>query len=870
MARKRSIFLCRIQRLLSSLPRQIVRRVSAFMLLALLGLLLTFSLPAISATSALRLAVEGQRFYEIGEFAQAADMWKQAAEAYQKEGDRDGKIESLINRASALQQLGNFPRACNLLLETLSGGNKDCQELIDNYESFNLSLNSSSDKAVINNIRGLRLLGILFRQQGSLELSLNGLNQSLVLAENFANPEEKAATIISLGDTYRDLKIAELASDPLGIPSRMVLKDKSSALDNFLSSYYQPALERYELAGSLEAFPTTKARALLNRLSLLLDIKNNLVAAIDEAVSEDINVRNVENFLLPELDVYLTNEINLLLPNIYSELSDLTLNRAALYTQINLAHNLTRLSELFPGKYNGMSTRIAELFVNAIKTAKDLGDKEAEAYAFGNLGRLYELNGQLEDAGYFTEKARELAQTFLTPESAYLWEWQLGRILKAKGEIEGAISAYENAFNTLQSSRSDLIATNKNIRFSFLDNVEPVYRELIGLLLAYEPTEKQLKEAVDIFESLQLSELANSFGDECSELEEGTSIQMENLDKIDSQAAVIYPIILPETLEIVVVLPGGKYRNYWTPITQKELESTAGELRENVLGLQPVENILPLAQKMYDLLLRKAEQDLAASGVKNLVFVLDGDLRNIPIELLHDGDKYLVEKDYNVAVTPALSLTSSQPLNRKKIKVLAAGISKETNTDKGTFSPLNNVPKELKEKIQPPVSESEILLDENFTKQNFQKQLKSGKSNVVHLATHGKFSSNPEDTFIITYNESININELESILRSQRGKIELLVLSACETAEGDKRAVLGLAGVAVRAGAASTLATLWAVNDPSTALLMGEFYRELSDRPQINKAEALRNAQRALLNAPNSEYKHPYYWAPFVLVGNWL
>ncbi|HBL10917.1 MAG TPA: hypothetical protein DD379_05835, partial [Cyanobacteria bacterium UBA11162] len=137
-------------------------------------------------------------------------------------------------------------------------------------------------------------------------------------------------------------------------------------------------------------------------------------------------------------------------------------------------------------------------------------------------------------------------------------------------------------------------------------------------------------------------------------------------------------------------------------------------------------------------------------------------------------------------------------------------------------------------------------------------------------ATHGQFSSNPEQTFILTWDEKIKVKEFEDLLRFREqgsaNPIELLVLSACQTAAGDKRAALGLAGVAVRSGARSTLATLWSVKDQSTAQLMSEFYQELSKG--VRKAEALRTAQLNLLKQP--KYEHPFYWAPFVLVGNWL
>ncbi|NES66195.1 MAG: CHAT domain-containing protein, partial [Okeania sp. SIO2D1] len=137
--------------------------------------------------------------------------------------------------------------------------------------------------------------------------------------------------------------------------------------------------------------------------------------------------------------------------------------------------------------------------------------------------------------------------------------------------------------------------------------------------------------------------------------------------------------------------------------------------------------------------------------------------------------------------------------------------------------------------------------------------------------------SNVEDTFILTWDDRINVEELRSMIQSgvqQTRPVELLVLSACRTATGDERATLGLAGVAVRAGARSTIASLWYVSDEATAVLMKNLYEQLID-PKITKAEALRRAQRKILRDAqarevNSEFEHPYFWSTFVLIGNWL
>jgi CHAT domain-containing protein len=254
---------------------------------------------------------------------------------------------------------------------------------------------------------------------------------------------------------------------------------------------------------------------------------------------------------------------------------------------------------------------------------------------------------------------------------------------------------------------------------------------------------------------------------------------------------------------------------------------------------------------------------LTASGIKTLVFVLDGYLRNLPMTVLHDGEQFLVDK-YNIALAPGLQLLAPKPLNKVKLKVLTAGLSEARQG----FAALPGVKQEIQQiAAQMPASQ---LLNQEFVTNQLQARIKAVSYPIVHLATHGQFSSNAADTFILTWDNRVNVKDFDRLLGSRTGEkqlpIELLVLSACETASGDSRAALGLAGAAIRSGARSTVATLWQVNDESTAIFMTEFYRQLA-LSTISKAEALRNAQ--IILRQNRQYQNPYFWAPFVLVGNW-
>ena len=169
------------------------------------------------------------------------------------------------------------------------------------------------------------------------------------------------------------------------------------------------------------------------------------------------------------------------------------------------------------------------------------------------------------------------------------------------------------------------------------------------------------------------------------------------------------------------------------------------------------------------------------------------------------------------------------------------------------------------------IVDSDVFLNEAATTKALETKIATSSAPIVHIATHGQFGSNADETFIVAWKEKLTVNQLSELLKtselSRAGELELLILSACETAEGDERAALGLAGVATRSGARSTLATLWEVNDASTAELMSEFYKNLA-ASELTKAKALQQAQLAILNNP--AYEQPYFWSPFVLLGNWL
>lgn len=405
--------------------------------------------------------------------------------------------------------------------------------------------------------------------------------------------------------------------------------------------------------------------------------------------------------------------------------------------------------------------------------------------------------------------------------------------------------------------RGDLVAISSEAQFSFKESVEPVYREFVDLLLQANTSQENLKLARETIEALQLAELDNYFRDACLDS------QPVQIDRLDPTAAIFYPIFLSDRLEVIVAIPGQPLQNYSTQMPKANMERSIDNLRKDITAKINPKSLKPKLQNLYKWLISPIEEQLTANNITTLVFIPDGVLRNIPFSTLYDGEKYLVQK-YSVSLAPGLQLIDSKPFARVSLDLLSAGVS-EAREDfsalPGVITELNNIQTEIP---------SKILLNDSFTESNFNTEIKASPYQIVHLATHGKFSSKPEDTFVLAWDDRINVTELNSLLRSnekQAKPIELLVLSACQTATGDNRAALGLAGVAVRAGARSTIASLWQVDDKATSLLMTNLYKELAKK-DVSKAEALRRAQEVVLQ--EEEFSQPYYWSAFVLVGNWL
>jgi CHAT domain-containing protein len=548
------------------------------------------------------------------------------------------------------------------------------------------------------------------------------------------------------------------------------------------------------------------------------------------------------------------------------QMRDVPTSHEKAYGLIKIGLISSELRADLPAAHDDLLLHAAHAFQAAAEVAQALDDARALSYAWGYLGALYEEEARYPEALQLTRQALLAAQRLPAPESLYRWQWQTGRLLKAQGDLEAAIVAYQHAMNTLQSFRHERVPGHNSQRASFRDTVGPLYFGLVDLLLQraatlHEPAlaEASLRQAQEIVELFKAVELREYFQDDCVD---AARARVTRLDEVVAQTTVvIYPIPLPQRLELLVRTPSGLQR-FAVPVGADTLTHTVRELRL-ALEKRTTRQYLGLAQKLYDWMLRPLEPVLAPLQIDTLVFVPDGALRTVPMAVLHDGQQFLIDK-YAVATTPSLHLTDPRPLQRADPKVLVAALTEGVQG----FAPLPHIASELTaiQQLYP----GHMLVNQEFRIANVAQALQTTPFSIVHIASHGQFASTVEQTFLLAFDDKLTLGRLSELIGRQRFRdepLELLTLSACQTAAGDDRAALGLAGVAIKAGARSALATLWSINDEAASDLVAEFYRQLQ-KPTVSRAVALQRAQRTLRS--DQRYQHPYYWSPFLLLNNWL
>ena len=493
------------------------------------------------------------------------------------------------------------------------------------------------------------------------------------------------------------------------------------------------------------------------------------------------------------------------------------------------------------------------------------GSRRDLSWANGLRGELYALDGRDQEAlGLYRQAALDAEQAG-APELLFRWQWQAGRVLAAQGRNEEAIQAYRSAVRNLELVRLDLPAFDARTgRSLFRETLGPVFTELADLLLEQaqasdgDTQQLDLIQARATIEQLKTVELEDYFKDDCAA---DLTSRQRPLDRPGRAHGGPLPRAARGPDRARAEPAGRAAGQRPDPGHQCGGDRSRAGLPPGAAGEDP--SWLRSAVYLYQQLIAPIEALLTQNDVETLVFVPDGALRSIPIAALHDGTYFVAER-WAVATSLGLNLLDTRPLAERNVNVLIGGLTESVQgawpcpacRPRSTRSPRCSSPKR-------------VLMNQSFIKPELGEALGRTPFNIIHFATHGQFAGDPKDSYLLTYDGQLNMDQLADLVRLSQFRdepVEMLTLSACQTAAGDDRSALGLAGLAVKVGARSALATLWEVDDVSTSALMPRFYANLLE-PGVNKAEALQRAQRSLM--ADKATVQPYYWAPFLLIGNW-
>lgn len=709
-------------------------------------------------------------------------------------------------------------------------------------------------------------LGQAAYDRGAIGDALAQWRQAEQIFEAQHNIRGQINALVNLGAAYQALgqqrlalqtleQATRLADSSPGQPSLLMARNGLGVVCGCLSQFQRATqMLRDALATARTQNDTGMVIVLSNNLGYLLAAQNKTADALTAFLESAQLARQTTNHLLAA--------------KTYANLAALC-GRDGKYNQIALdelaqlpATHDQALLYLRCGRTDWLHRQTASAersYQHALAIAEKLGDKRTLTYALGYLGELRATAGKNTDAMELTRRAAFVAQEIQLPDALYRWEWQTARLHRAQGNRDAALAACRRAVQTLQPIRRDLLFGHDLAGNTFRESVVPVFYELTDLLLQQADTEPILREACDTIEQLKSLELEDYLQDECMNLARAKVTRIEN---INQQTAILYIIPLPDRTEVIFGI-GSRWQRVKVPVDAERLTAEVRAFRTH-LQKRTTNEYLAKARQLYQWLIAPIRKQLDAAGVTTLVFVPDGALRTIPMSALQDGERFLIEQ-FAIAVSPGLTLLGPQQMPHTRIQALVAGLSEPVQN----HAPLPNVPAELQAVQQ--AFGGTMLMDKKFVWPALKKDFAETQYQLVHFATHGQITPDASSSYILTYDGKLSLDQLEELIRPNqfRGRpVELLTLSACDTAAGDDRAALGLAGVALKAGARSTLATLWSVHDESTALLIGEFYAQLAGATAVTKARAVQLAQLKVLR--DARFEHPGYWAPYLIIGNWL
>lgn len=787
-----------------------------------------------------------ERFHSQAEYAAAAEAYQQAIAIANAQPQFDPvlKAEALFGLGRAYRYLEKYDLALAPLEQSLS-----LVESLDKSYQANQDLSTARYADLL--IALFRELGVVHQQRSELGEALLYYQRGLVEPDSSAFRADMQAILLHNSGLVQEELGDDRAQETLEKAAKLSREAEqfvaeASAIFNLgwvaeNAGDYETAIARYRQA--IELFQTT-------------DTPERLVRAYGNLAQVYITQQDYAN-------------------------ADATLNRA--YDILNIQ------SDPDPVEYTHLLNRSGQLAQASYTQNSSNGET-----AWRNYRQALQLSQDLDDFG---------------PIQALL---NLGSLLEEQNQPDLAIFFYKQAIARIETTREDIRKLSTELQKSHTKTVEAEYRHLADLLLQ----QNRKTEALQILELLKIQEVTaylNSSRNEENALESSllTPAETEIQQRFDSlprdatladfiqatetitetaeaaaslfnsdtvanlqsaiarqptTTAVLYPVILEDRLEILLISPNGNIEQFQAAVTKAEIGTAIRDLQAALKD--DISSAKPAAQQLYTWLISPIESSLEQQQVENIIYLPDGTLRYVPLAAFHNGSQWLAETYQSHTITAATvdDLLGDRTSNMSILAGAFADTDLTHQVDIGetslTYSGLKAARQEVENLTK--VAQTQTLFDRNFTLEDTLSSI-SGHS-ILHLATHAQFVvGQPEESFILFGSgQTVNLKELR---QWELPNIELVVLSACQTAtstEGEGKEILGLGYQIQQTGASAAIASLWAVDDTATAALMNQFYIALAAGQ--TKAQALRSAQVAMIKT--DIFSHPYHWAGFILIGN--
>jgi CHAT domain-containing protein/tetratricopeptide (TPR) repeat protein len=819
----------------------------------------------------------GNIYVAIGQFSQGLERLQQALAIYESTNNQKNSAGVLLNIGFAYRRLGQFEKALDFYQQSL--------------KIVRVTGERKIETSILNNMAGI------YRSQGKYLQALEAYKASLKLSEQLDLTSQAATTLSNIGVAYKELgqldnalrfqvlalqkiqKLGDRQAESIFLSNIGSIYDDKGNLKQALN-YYEKALAIHKELNDIPAQGITYNN--IGEIYRLLKQYNEAIRNYQQSlgISQEIGDRSAEATTLSNLGL-----VYAVLKR-YPEAFDADQQAATIHRQLGERRgesiDLSNLGSLF---VNWQQPELAILFYKQSVNIRESIRKELRSLSVAE---------QKTFTGTVEQTYRELANLLLK-QNRILEAQQVLDLLKVqelddylkdvRGNAETAkgieLLAPEQRFLTDYSAiqNRSIQAGKEQLEILKLTQANRSPQQIQRLRELLEVQARSSQQLNTYVQSPAVATILNQINQGGDRVVSDVNLQQfavlqKNLQQSSQKTAIFYPLVLEDRLELILVTANGQPIRRTVSVKREDLNQAIIDFRADVRDPSSLD-IQDSAQKLYTWLIEPIAADLQKAGVQTIIYAPDGQLRYLPIAALYDGKQWLVER-YAINTITAASLTNLSDRRRNsQPRVLAGAFTSgkyvfDVNGQTFNFSGLPFAGKEV-DNLTAKLPNSAKFIDREFNANSTVSKFK--QYNIIHLATHAAFViGKPEDSFVLFGDGSRAT--LRDVSTWSLQNVDLVILSACETGLGGRLGngteIMGFGYQMEYAGAKAAIASLWQVSDGGTQALMDAFYDAIQDA-KLSKAEVLAKSQRSLIKAgKNSNFTHPYYWSPFIIIGNGL